>query len=202
MENLNKEIETVLAHEFWCCKRELITFNFNFLTSNINTSKEDKLISFTSYGNFLKHLYCFFEGIIEQRNSHLIADCKNNTEKAIRISSLLNEEVKKHIRNNRIRLEKTEIKADIQDIDFLMNVNFDENFGTHFRHIRNRFSHIKNQRVSTTEITLSEFFKRYHNYVLLLFKSSNFSWSIRSMENYNWLEIEKFMTEIKASSPR
>jgi hypothetical protein len=181
MTRQRKDIETILVHEFWCCKRELE--NFNNALSSINNSKETKLIAFTFYGNFIRNLYSFYEGIIESKNKKLLSKCKNKFEIGQRISELLTMEIAKFMKNNP---------------SYSFEINKD--FGLHFRQIRNRFSHAKPERVREDEIDLSKFYNLYHQYVLMLFDRASLSWNIEKIESYDWLEIENFMNETLTNS--
>ncbi len=191
----DKTIETTLAHEFWCCRRELNTFLY-YSEIQKRPTKENELIVFTSYGNFLRHLYSFYEGIIIEKNSNLVEGLSTKS-KNEKISKLLTQEVKKLARNKKNRINAG-YELDSNEINFTNQDSVDLDFGNQFRFIRNRFSHVNAKRINKEEITLSEFYKKYNLYIMLLFESSNFTWSIKNLENYNWLEIETFTKEITA----
>ena len=191
-----KIVEITLAHEFWCCRRELNTFIY-YSEIEKHKSKENELVIFTSYGNFLRHLYSFYEGVIVKRNSVLLQGIKPKDINE-KISELLTQEVRKLARNKKARITSG-YELDSNEIDFTDQDSVDLDFGNQFRFLRNRFSHVNTKRISAEEITLSEFYKKYHLYVMSLFESSNFTWSIKNLENYNWLEIENFTKEINAS---
>lgn len=195
--NKDKIIETTLAHEFWCCKRELQTFIY-YTKIEKKDSKENQLIAFTAYGSFLRHLYSFYEGIITERNSNLLEGAKNKKEINERISELITQEVRKLARNKKARINAG-YELYKHEINFTNQDFVDLNFGNQFRFLRNRFSHINVKRITADEISLSEFYHNYHVYVMLLFEASNFTWNIKNLENYNWLEIENFTKEISAS---
>lgn len=156
-------------------------------------TKQINILAFTSYGNFLRHLYSFYEGIIKEKNENLLRGLKKD-KIGIEISELLTKEVKKLIRNKRFVYENNPL-FNIREIASLNEDDVPENFGTHFRYIRNRFSHIDGKRVKDNEISMSEFYKLYHKYVLLLFDSASSTWSIKE-EEYDFLEVEHFMSEI------
>ena len=187
----NKIIETTLIHEFWCCKREYLIFISSVkLLNSTNSKKEFKIIAFTSYGNFLRHLYVFYEGIIQIHNKNLIKPA--NEKQGEQISLLLTEEVRKLIRNKKYALQEYS-QLNIEEIIFPQESEVSQEFGTYLRQIRNRFSHINTKRIHDKEISLADFYKLYHKYVLLLFESAAFTWEIEAIDKYDWLEIENFM---------
>lgn len=190
-----KEITTTIVHEFWMCKDSLKNFYFFLLLcKNKNCSKEVRIQAFSAYGYFLLHLYSFYEGYIKNKNKGLLKGLKN-FEKGEKISNLLTEEVKKIIRNYNISNQQKafmDIGINILDLESeALN-----SFGKHLRHIRNRFSHVLKERVNNKDVSLSEFYKTYHKYAMLLYLSVYFSWNIDTKENYDWIEIEKFSNEI------
>ena len=193
MTDKNKGVETAFVHEFWRCKREYKNFiNYALLANSFPSDKEIRIIAFTSYGNFLGCLYSFYEEQIKgERNEYLLAGFKNK--EAERISTLLKLEVKKLIKNKRVVYENN-LKLDVREF----TLNEDEiptGFGTHLRNIRNGFAHAKPERVNNEDISLAGFYKLYHRYVLLLYESIAFTWDVKLVENYDWLEIENFLTQ-------
>lgn len=63
-----------------------------------------------------------------------------------------------------------------------------------FREIRNRRNHIKPQRASRLDQnSLSEFFRKYHRFIILLFEEAAWLWSIKDEESQDWGEIEDFL---------
>ena len=187
----NKSLEAVLVHELWCCKREFLCFiNYASLLLTQGSSKEIKIIAFTSYGNYLRHLFSFYEGIIINRNKVLLKGSKGKEN--IRINELVTEEVRKTIRNKRLVYEN-DSNLDIREIATLIESEVPDDFGFHFRQVRNRFSHVNPNRADTEDISLADFFVRYHKYVLLLYSNALFSWDIKAIETYDWLEIENFL---------
>jgi len=198
MKAAEKEILTTLAHEFWCCKREFENFisSSSLAITQANCPKEIKLTAFTSYGNFIRHLFCFYEGIITERHSNLLVGCKNQKEIGEKISNVINDEVRKLIRNKINLVQSTPNYQSRDLLEFKIN-EFPLEFGTHFRQFRNRFSHPNPKRVIATDLSLMDFFIRYHKYILLLFETANFSWGTEKyIESYDWLEIENFMSHV------
>lgn len=182
-----KNIELTLVHEFWCCKKELSNFLFyKNLLSTGDENNETKISCFTSYGNYLRHLYCFCEGIIKEKNKSLIKGL-DKYQIGIRISELLTNEVKKLISNKLIVLTNGK---------YCDEPNVSEEFGSHLRLFRNWFSHVDNRRIEEPQIDLFQFYKKFHCFTLILFESADFSWSTKS--NYDWYKIKDFSENIKS----
>jgi hypothetical protein len=186
----NRDIEVALAHEFWCCKRQFDSFLFHAALLPISPTKQHRLEAFTAYGNFIRHLYTFYEGIIKFRNAELIAGLKTH-EVGIKISSLMNLEVEKLIRN-KVFVYNSDPTLDKREIKHFTAHEVPDQFGKDFRQMRNRFSHAEITRVSKTDLTLFYFFQQYHKYLLLMYQSCAFTWNIEDIERYDWQEIDEF----------
>lgn len=191
MKQIEKQVATTLSHEFWCCRKELDSFRmyFNLLMIK-NSDKNVRFLAFTSYGNFLRHLYTFYEGIIENGYPEKLKARKHKIGELI--SDILVNEVKKVI-GNKILVLSQDPNTDQRLIKQYETLDVNSSFGNDFRQIRNRFSHIKPERLSDSGLSLNEFYKKYHRFVLLLLEAPSFSWHIDDLENYDWLEINDFL---------
>ncbi|RYZ55989.1 MAG: hypothetical protein EOP49_01685 [Sphingobacteriales bacterium] len=147
-------------------------------------------MAFTAYGNFIRHLYTFYEGVIKLRNAELIAGVKKH-EVGEKISELMYQEARKLVRN-KIAVYNSRPDLDNREIDHLIAVEVPLEFGTDFRKMRNRFSHAAISRVNKDALTLNDFFKKYHKYILLMYQSCAFTWNIKDVEQYDWQEIDDF----------
>ncbi|MDF2431536.1 MAG: hypothetical protein JWP44_1167 [Mucilaginibacter sp.] len=163
-----------------------------------NENKEMRLAAFTAYGNFIRHLYTFYEGVIKYRNTDQLEGAKGA---AIgpKISNILYEEVKKLIRNKKLVYDSRP-DLDNRAIQHLVESEVPADFGKDFRQMRNRFSHPAISRVNKSQITLQEFYVRYHKYMLLLYHTCAFSWDIKKPDTYDWQEIDNFFNYIKNTS--
>lgn len=193
--NEDRSIPVTLSHEFWCCKQQLHQFGESvslLLTDNDN--KEMRLAAFTAYGNFIRHLYAFYEGVIKYRNADQLEGAKGAAI-GLKISHLLFEETKKLIRNQRM-VHDAKPELDKMGIQHLLESEVPADFGKDFRQMRNRFSHPSISRVNKTQITLQEFYVRYHKYMLLLYYTCTFSWDIKKPDLYDWQEIDGFFNYV------
>ncbi|NVM64167.1 hypothetical protein FHW88_002495 [Mucilaginibacter sp. SG538B] len=199
LKNEDRSIPVTLSHEFWCCKQQLHQFGSSAsLLLMANNNKEMRLAAFTAYGNFIRHLYAFYEGVIKYRNADQLEGAKGA---AIgpKISNLLFKEVKKLIRNKRM-VYNARPELDKREIQHLIESEVPADFGKDFRQMRNRFSHPAISRVNKSQITLQEFYVRYHKYMLLLYYTCAFSWDIKNPDVYDWQEIDCFFNYVNKTS--
>ncbi len=194
--NEDKDIEVTLSHEFWCCKREFDAFTYygTFLLVS-DSKKEIRLAAFTAYGNFIRHLYSFYEGIIKHRNTDLLEGKSNVI--ANKISELMSDEVRKLIRNKALVYQSRQ-ELDSREMKYLVESEVPDQFGVDFRQMRNRFSHSIPSRVNMSQITLDEFYNRYHRYMLLLLEACSFSWTVKDTNSFDWQEIDRFLNVLKS----
>jgi hypothetical protein len=75
-----------------------------------------------------------------------------------------------------------------------LEASIDGDFGKHFRLVRNRTAHALHRRArpSVDDLTLGNFFVRYHYAVLCLFETAKFTWTVRDIESFDWMEMEAF----------
>lgn len=66
-------------------------------------------------------------------------------------------------------------------------------FGTQFRKIRNRTAHASTKRsLPGDELTLGQFYEKYHGFVYLLYCSAQWLWTVKDIEAHDWKSIEEF----------
>lgn len=195
----NRDIEVTLSHEFWCCKKAFESFAHHATILLITENKKEvRLEAFTSYGNFIRHLYVFYEGVIKYRNADMLDGAKTPAAIGKKMSELMSDEVRKLIRNKAL-VYKSRPELDSREMQYLVESEVPDAFGVDFRRMRNRFSHSATSRINQKEITLDEFFKRYHRYMLLLYQTCAFSWTIKNVERYDWLEIDSFFNTVQSN---
>jgi hypothetical protein len=196
---VNRDVEVALSHEFWCCKKSFETFAHSATMLLITESKkETRLEAFTAYGNFIRHLYVFYEGVIKYRNADMLEGAKTAAAIGKKMSELMSNEVRKLIRNKAL-VYQSRPELDSREMLYLVESEVPDAFGVDFRQMRNRFSHSATSRVNKKELTLDDFFKRYHGYMLLLYDTCAFSWTIKNVEQYDWQEIDSFFDTVRSN---
>ncbi len=193
-------VTKALAHEFYRCTDSFISFNY-YLDRKDLKSKRNRILCYNSYVDFLAHLYEFYIKIIEKSSIFQETGIYENYPSFEDIGNLkktdiiLAEEVAKLMRNRKNRIVhgyKDNLGLDISFYD----QKVPKEFGEHFRFTRNRRNHVDRKHVIDSEISLTDFYRKYHDFVVILFKEAFWVWDI-SDDNFDLKEIESFATEIE-----
>ena len=177
-----------LAHEMIICQNEFNRF-ISLADKNIqgNTNKKLLINLYSAYVKFIQSLYEFYVGCFKRERKNT----KSITHEDL--DSLLNIEVNKLLRNKRAAIINGYAPQWENDISYYQ-IEVPDEFSKTFRIIRNRASHTDYRRAKDEgDITLKEFFKKYHRFVMLLFESACAFWTAKDIESQNWMDIEKFI---------
>lgn len=177
-----------IAHEYWKAEQAFDTFTRLAKENILNRNENKRLLIrlYTAYGQFLCHLYEFYLGCMERdgirikaRNASLITD-KVFVREAQKMLNIRTE----RIRDGRAPTWENHISVYLKTVP--------ESFGTDFRSIRNRLTHVDEKRIAPERMTLTEFYKRYHLFVYLLFVEPAWLWQAKDIEAVDWGEIAEF----------
>lgn len=199
---MDENLRTAVVHEFNKCINALNGFAFLMASLPKNDSKYIRLECFNLYSDFVKSLYEFYVAMIEHHYPKLKGSefekhypqlvRLNNSEK---LDKLLTMEVEKLFRNRKARIDRG-IKDPLGYRSDFFECEIPAKFGEHFRFIRNKNSHTSAERVDpASEITLADFFTKYHKFVLIMFYENKSLWQVE-VENYNFKEVEEFAKRI------
>ncbi|CAM4332958.1 hypothetical protein [Flavobacterium terrigena] len=198
---MDKLLNITLAHEFYRCSKALENFCNQAVYLKSNPTKKDRIDCYNSYVDFLSHLYEFYLNFIENELKHNksktyeIHDLNNKMKDHEKHDIILNNELKQLLRNRKNRIIKGFEDNLGETIDFY-DRRFPEEFAKHFRYIRNRRNHSDFKRASDNhDISLKEFFKLYHKYLLIMYYETKWIWDV-DIEKYEWNGIQEFATEI------
>lgn len=201
MKTNNELLGIALSHEYHRCKTAFNLFGELVKRKDFNSTKEIRIDCYNSYVDFIAHLYEFYIGLItqddkfKQKGLYTEYPSFKNKETHEILDIIFNEEVAKFCRNRKDRLRRG-IKDPLTRDGEIYEENIPPKFGEHFRYMRNRRNHVDFRRTSSEyDISIAEFFKRYHIYTLILFYECTFPWNI-SGENFNCSEIDDFVNEI------
>lgn len=75
-----------------------------------------------------------------------------------------------------------------------------ESFGKHWRFVRNRRNHASERRFTGEDITLSDFYEKYHRFIYLFYEEAQWVWIVEDVESYDWGDIEKFNSIVRTKS--
>jgi hypothetical protein len=186
-------IVKVIVHEFSRCTLAFNSF-INYSPRSVeefrNPSRESNLYRYNSYGLFIQHLYEYFIACIKR-------DFKDTKGIPHDVSdALINLEVEKILGNWRFKINKGIAPNWVNDISYYED-SCPKDFGKDFRQIRNSLSHADYRRINGgNRITLSEFFKKYHKYIMLLYQNGREWWSIQDFNEIDLGDITEFNQQI------
>jgi hypothetical protein len=158
--------------------------------------KASKVLAHNAYASFVHHLYEFYVGIIKKNR------CDLGNVPPEDMDAILLSEVEKLLRNRRRAIEQGYAPTWENHIS-VYQVEVPMEFGGHFRSVRNRTAHADVRRASprAVDISLAEFYTRYHLFIYLLYQSAQFTWTIDDFEKHDWQSIEDFDLAIKRKPP-
>jgi hypothetical protein len=138
-------------------------------------TKELKVKEFNYYTYLICHLYEFYIGCSKRSRKSTAPIGHRDTD------LFLNKEAEKLIRivsERRVSLKKP--------------IEVPVTFGEHFRWIRNRNNHVDYKRSSAKEISLSSFYSKYNEIIMILYHYPNWVWDIKDWYEINMNDIESF----------
>jgi len=173
---MNYVFETDFAlYGFNLCRQKYAYFNY--LKELVNCNKEDDFIKinlYTYYLEFLCELFEFYIAIGKREN--IITKNYGKEMKEDLIIEALERLFRFYLKN--------ESPTDLAD------------FADKFRELRNFKSHISSQMLSQSQ-SLTDFYRKYHKYVVLLMEPPLFSWN---HPTEIWDDINSFSLQIKNPS--
>lgn len=177
-----------LVHELYLASERFEEFKrLSLIGQPTLRNKQIKIRTYNAYSWFLHHLYEFWVAIVKWR---LPKSSWNDSDKR---DAILTREAADAVQRKILVLSKASPagwEALVRDVEN----SVDSKFGKNFRIMRNRTAHAlkESARTSNGELSLSDFVARYHHALLCLFETAKFSWSVRDIESFDWLEIEAF----------
>ncbi len=167
-------------------------------SDNIN-GKEDKrhlLAMYDAYARFVHHLYEFYVACIK-RNRQSTSDIPHPERDRI-----LQVEASKLMNNRAARIRRGDAPS-LENSPEYYETPVPPYFAEHFRTVRNRTAHADYRRsLPTSGISLADFFRQYHRYILLLFEEAHFVWNVKDVENFDWGEITEFNLVVRSGDNR
>lgn len=185
---------TVLAHEL---KRAKDAFNAFTQTASVRRlaadNKELAIKSYENYSDFVAHLYEFYVGCIYLNDRY---PKKPNYDQLDRIFT---EEAERYLHLRRQRIDKGYAPS-WENARSHYEVIVPESFGKHWRFVRNRRNHASERRFTGEDITLSDFYEKYHRFIYLFYEEPQWLWIVEDVESYDWGDIEKFNSIVRTKS--
>jgi hypothetical protein len=183
----DKAFRTVLAHELKRAKDSFEEYIKTIIASNLaaKDNKELAIKRYELYTDFVAHLYEFYKGCAVL-NSRLPKKVEYEE-----LDSILTKEAELHLHLMIQRIDKGYAPSWVNDRSYY-EVKVPEEFGKHWRFIRNRRNHPSDKRYTGEDITLSDFHEKYHRFIYMLYDYPLWAWTIKDIELYDWGDIERF----------
>lgn len=192
-DDIEKQVSKVIVHEFSRCT---LAFDFFIMYGPRNHNQfehqdmQTKLLRYNSYALFIQHLYEYFIACLKR-------DYRETKEiDPVTVDVMIITEVNKILRKWREGIDGGWAPKWANHRSYYEDQCPDE-FGKDFRQIRNSLSHADYRRIhGGNRITLTEFYKKYHKYVILLYYNGREWWSIQKNEKIDLGDITDFSTLI------
>ena len=188
-------------HEHYRCTLAFELFCSCVVDLKPESLRKERINCYNHYVDFLSHLYEFYIGIIENKMSpqknkvHDLYNPNGDMERHEIIDGILTLEMEKLMRNRKNRILNG-LGDDLGHRIEFYECELPKGFGKHFRMIRNRRNHTDYRRASNDfDISLKEFYKQYHKFILIMYHESGWLWKVDE-EKYDWKAIDDFATEI------
>ncbi|GAB7087551.1 hypothetical protein [Marinifilum fragile] len=194
-------VQKALDHEYYRCMDAYISFNYYLSNPSGKDIKRNRILCYNSYSDFLAHLYEFYIKMIERSSifqetgiyeNYESFKCKGSLKKT---DIIIKEEVEKLLRNRKNRIEngyKDNLGFDIVFYD----QKVPKEIGQHLSYMRHRRNHVDSKRISDDKMSLATFYRKYHNFMVILFEELRWIWQVDE-ESFYWVDIEEFAKEIK-----
>lgn len=179
----------VMVHEFFRCQlafEQFIHLKSITYLSNDHKSRKNSMLVYNAYSMFIVHLYEFYKAcVIRDRldTSNIKPDL---------LDEILNNEVNKILRNWRVLIDNNLAPPWANHRSYYED-SCPESFGKDFRSIRNSLAHVDYRRIQGDgRIKLSEFYKKHHKYITLLYYQGQELWEIRDYDNMDLGDVSDF----------
>ena len=166
-----------ITHEYYKCRDAFEQFRVT--AEGIILSGQNKEISYrayNAYSYFIHHLYEFLMACHARDSENTSITNKRGPERTKHLDSLLMEDAHRVVQSRIDRISRGSAPSwenHISHYEGLLPIP--EKFGEEFRIYRNKVSgHASFERIS--ELNLTEFYKKYHQYLYLLYKDVGEMW--------------------------
>ncbi|MCT7604406.1 hypothetical protein N5U17_09170 [Aliarcobacter butzleri] len=186
---------TALTHEYYRCNDSFNQFSFysNLMIFQGETP-EISYKAYNAYSDFIHHLYEFYVGCFSRDilNTEII---NNKKVKAKLIDNYITRHTQRILNNYKDMIINGIAPSWINGLNYY-NVEVPTNFASNFRTYRNKISgHVSYKRSS--ELSLSEFYKKYHKFLYLLYYDAKHWWGNKNEKFPDLKEITEFTIMLK-----
>jgi len=188
-DKIDSALVKTVTHEFSRCQVALNQFIYLKTQNMLSGNSEDKKISiaiYNAYSLFVLHLYEFYIGCI-------IRGRMNTTKlKWDVLDNIINFEVDKTLTNWRDSIDNNYAPSWANHRSYYED-SCPPEFGIDFRSIRNSIAHVDYRRIDgENRIKLSDFYLKYHKYIMLLFEQGRYLWTIKDYNHIDLGDVSEF----------
>ena len=187
-----------ITHEYYRCRDAFEQFRLT--AEGIILSGQNKEVSYrayNAYSYFIHHLYEFLMACHARDSGNTSITNKRGPERTQYLDSLLMEDAHRVVQSRIDRISRGSAPSwenHISHYEGLLPIP--EKFGEEFRIYRNKVSgHASFERIS--ELNLTEFYKKYHQYLYLLYKDVGEMWGRERKEFPCLKDVTKFFEAIE-----
>ncbi|MGH8027868.1 MAG: hypothetical protein ACREO0_14195, partial [Pseudoxanthomonas sp.] len=173
-DDTDRALTTTLVHEMFLCTASFDRFTqLAYLNIMGRRDKGTKILCHDAYATFIHHLFEFYVGCI-QRNLR-----ETNSVPSEILDKLINNAVRKLLAN-KVKAIKNGHAPSWENDASTYQMEVPAEFSAQLRRIRNRTAHASMKRSNPGEdLSLGQFYKSYHFFVYLLFRSGQWSWTVK-----------------------
>jgi len=191
----DKALTATAAHDY--LRAQVAWESFIQLSGDNIGGREDKqhlLAMYDAYSRFVHHLYEFYIACLKRQRQNT-----SNIPFAER-DRVLQDETVKLMGHRAARIRRGDA-PNWENPPAYYETPVPQLFAEHFRAVRNRNAHSDHRRsLSEPGISLADFYRQYHRYVLLLFEEAHRLWDIKDVESFEWGEIAAFNLSVRSGS--
>ncbi len=188
-DEIGRKLIDTLGQELFSASDSFQTFTECMRLIQTNSDRFLEVRTYLSYSNMLRSLYEYYVGIFKLNDG--------NTR------SLSSDEV-----DERMNQAARNLINFYRPIESLLNPNYPDSvpieFGLEFRTIRNRISHADHRRMQAeserSEISVGEFFKKYHFFINKMISHPQFSWDGEKYAGYEWSPVSEFTQVLRKNA--
>ncbi|HCE1741689.1 hypothetical protein CGH72_05835 [Vibrio parahaemolyticus] len=180
-DNVGKKLTDTLGQELFSASDNYQTFMHCSLLLRTHNERFLEVRTYLAYSNMLRSLYEYYIGIFKFRDGE-----------TRKLSSDVLDQRMNQVAQNLLNFYRP--------VESLLNPHFPKEvpseFGQEFRTIRNRISHADHRRMQSlderTEISLAEFYIKYHFIITKMITHPQFSWDGEKYAGYEWAPVHEF----------
>lgn len=195
-DSIDTQLCHVLSHEYYRCDDSFKQFYFYSQKMIVQGhNREVAYRAYNSYADFIHHLYEFLLGCLARTNKNTNITNKKGKERVDLIEGYVTRHAQRIMDSYRDQIKEGTAPSWVNDISYY-DQKIPLDFAKDFREYRNKIcGHVAYERVS--ELSLSNFYQKYHKHLYHLYRDSMNWWGRDSEEFPDLKEITDFTVMVK-----